>query len=313
MKKPNDKKTNRAFDRYDRDFSDLGIEPPKIYRESQRKTVEAQSKRHTAKKKLPEGNLTRAQKRQKETKKRTAKNRFRKTIRIIGAIVAAAAIATALSLTVFFQISNITAGGSKIYTSEQILAQCTIDNGTNLFMADTQAAAEKIEQNLPYAYKAEITRKLPDTLVIKITDAKAAYSVLCDDNTYILLDDNFKVLEKGAQKSSGIVISKADIKKSSPGYTIEFKNSDTGKCLQSLAECIKNNNYTEITAIYSNNISDNRVIYDGRITFKLGTAKNLDSKILKGLAACDKLNTSNPNAVGTMNISDGKTVYFTEE
>lgn len=54
----------------------------------------------------------------------------------------------------------------------------------------------RIEENLPYVYKAEIKRKLPDTIEIKVTDAKVAYSLLCEDNTYILLDNNFKVLEK---------------------------------------------------------------------------------------------------------------------
>ena len=136
---------------------------------------------------------------------------------------------------------------------------------------------------------------------------------MCDDNTYILLDDNFKVLEKGAQMATGTVINKTDIKSAVAGHKIEFKNSDVGTCLERLAKSIKDNNFTEITAIYSKNISENYVVYDNRITFKLGNSKDLDSKIMKGLMACDKLNDSNPNATGTMTITTDKAIYFTEE
>ena len=60
-------------------------------------------------------------------------------------------------------------------------------------------------------------------------------------------------------------------------------------------------------------LSDNYVVYDNRITFKLGNSKDLDTKIMKGLAACDKLNSSSPNATGTMTVSTDKSIYFTEE
>lgn len=139
----------------------------------------------------------------------------------------------------FFQINNITSSGSKIYSKDKIISQCIIQKGKNLFTIDTESAAQRIEENLPYVYKAEIKRKLPDTIEIIITDAKPSYSLLCDDNTYILLDDNFKVLEKGAQMATGIVINKTDIKSAVAGHKIEFKNSDVGTCLARLAKVLK--------------------------------------------------------------------------
>lgn len=218
-----------------------------------------------------------------------------------------------LSLTVFFHINNVTVSGNKLYSTDEILAQCTIDTGENLFMSDTASAKERLEQTLPYIYNAEIKRKLPDTIEIKITEAKAAYSVKNADNSFILLDNNFKVLELGAEKSKGIKISKADIKKAVAGYKIEFTDEDTGECLENLAQAVQQNKFTEITSIYSNNISDNYVVYDGRIKFKLGNCDNLENKIYRGMAACEQLNESSPNAKGTMTISGDKSVYFTED
>ncbi|MDD6728342.1 MAG: FtsQ-type POTRA domain-containing protein [Eubacteriales bacterium] len=309
-KKSATKKNNKSrakADSVDRNLGDLGLEPPKIYREPQRNSLSPnqRSAKNT--------NLTRNEKRAKQTKKRKKRNKMRKILVWICVILFVAAVAVVLSLTVFFHINNVTVKGNEKYTTEEILAQCTIDKGENLFMADTDSAAERLEQTLPYIYDAQIKRKLPDTIEIKITDAKAEYSIKNKDKTYILLDDNFKVLELNAEKAQGIRISKAEIKTAVAGTKIEFKNTDVGECLETLALAVKENDFDEITSIYSNNISDNYVVYDGRIKFKLGNCDDVQKKIYQGLAACEQLNESSPNVKGTMTISGDKSIYFTEE
>ena len=270
-------KRSKPNSKIDSEFLDLGIEPPKIYRESQKRITQAQEKK--SRQSSDFYSMTRLERRQKESNKRKKKNKARKVMGWIGAVLIIIAIGTVLCLTVFFQINTISASGSKIYSSDKILSQCIIQKGKNLFTVNTDEAALRIEENLPYVYKAEIKRKLPDTIEIKVTDAKVAYSLLCEDNTYILLDNNFKVLEKGAQMATGIIINKTDVKSAKPGHKIQFKNSDVGTCLERMANCIKENNFTEITSIYSKNISDNYVVYDNRITFKLGNSKDLDERL----------------------------------
>ena len=170
-----------------------------------------------------------------------------------------------------------------------------------------------LELNLPYIYTAEIKRKLPSTIELVITEAEPAYYIQNKDKTYILLDDNFKVLETEAEKGSGIAVKKAKVVTAAIGRPVEFDNADIGECLKKLSEAVKDNNIDEITAIYSNNISDNYVVYDNRIEFKLGTCDNLEQKIYQGLASCEQLNESSPNAKGIMTINGGKQIYFTEK
>lgn len=292
-------------------LDDLGLEPPKIYRETQRQIYENMPS-SAAYKKNNTG-LSKTEKRVRDNKKRKKKNAFRKFLIWASAIVLFVSIGTVLSLTVFFNINNITITGSEKYSKSDIMAQCTIDKGENLFLADTKKAKATLEQNLPYIYNAKIKRKLPDTIEIKITEAAPAYSIKCSDKTFILLDDRFKVLELGAQKAQGIRISKAKVKTSVLGKEIVFENEDIHDSLVSLAKCVKENNFKEITAIYSNNISDNYVVYDGRIKFRLGNCDDLTGKIYQGLAACEQLNESNPSVKGTMTILGDKSVYFTEE
>lgn len=319
MKKSQRKKTtkeNRISARdSEHNLYDLGIEPPKIYRESQRSEYAADnstSRKSARKNKMERQNLTRAEKRHKDNKKRKKRNTFRKIMIWFAAIIAFAAVGTVLSLTVFFHIDTISVSGNEIYSKDEILAQCPIEIGENLFLSDTKNAKEMLEQNLPYIYNAEITRKLPYTIQIKITEATPQYSIK-QDKTYILLDDNFKVLENNAEIAQGILISKAEISSAQPGSEIIFKDSDIGECLQQLAAVVNGNDFSEITSIYSNSIRDNYVVYENRIVFKLGTCDNLENKIYQGLTACEELNQSNPNAEGTMTITGGKSLYFTEK
>jgi len=288
---------------------DLGLEPPKIYRETQQHEYHDKSRMD----KKHNDNLTRVEQRKKQTQKRKKRNTFRKFLVGTAIAVTLIAVGTILSLTVFFDITDITVTGNKKYKADQVLAQCTVNVGENLFLADTDTAKKMLEQNLPYIYNAKITRHLPATINIDVTESEPAYSISNKDKTYILLDNNFKVLELKAKKKKGITISKAEIKTALPGSVIEFNNKNTNKCLSELGKTIKANKYDKITAIYSNSLADNYVVYDGRIKFKLGTCDDLESKIYQGLTACEKLNASNPNAKGTMTINGGKSIYFTEE
>lgn len=317
QKKSVSKRNQRPDFNNERNLYDLGIEPPKIYREpKQQSDLYEKSnggKRSKNSSKSSRQNLTRAEKRQKDNKKRKKRNTLRKIIIWLFVIITFVAVGVVLSLTVFFHIDTITVSGNQIYDKDEILAQCTIDKGENLFLSDTQTAKEMLEQNLPYIYNAEITRKLPYTIQIKVTEATPAYSIRNKDKTYILLDDNFKVLENKAKKAKGISISKAEIKSADLGRVITFKNADVGKCLSQLSQVVNDNGFDEITSIYCNNISDNYVVYDKRIEFKLGTCDDLENKIYQGLTACEKLNQSNPNAKGVMTINGGKSLYFTEK
>lgn len=286
---------------------DLGLEPPKVYRDSQKKIVSSDTRQRKKKQ------LSRNEKRQKDTKRRKKRNKLRKFFIWLSVAIVIAAVGVVLSLTAFFGIENITVSGNSRYTEEEILNQCIINTGENLFLADTKSASEMLELNLPYIYTAEIKRKLPSTIELVITEAEPSYYIENKDKTFILLDDNFKVLETGAEKGSGIAVKKAKVTEASAGRQIVFEDVDTGECLKKLSQAVKDNNVDEITAIYSNNISDNYVVYDNRIEFKLGTCDDLEHKIYQGLASCKQLNESNPNAKGVMTINGGKQIYFTEK
>lgn len=298
-KKKHDKK--RATPNVDERIGAFGIEAPKIYRETDNRNNKQDS-------------ITPQQKRERQNKKRRLKRSVRKALIAIGVVLSSVVIVLVLSLTVFFKIESITVSGSGTYSEEEVLTVCAIDIGENLFLADIEKAGAKLEELLPYVYDAQIHRKLPATIEISIIDAKVSYAVPGEDKTNILLDDRFKVLETSATEyGDAIIIKNAQIKEAQPGSTIVFASEAESESLTQLAKAITTQNVTEATAIYTKGLNANYIEYKNRIVFELGTCDDLDTKIIKGLAACEELEQSNPKVQGTMNLKSVKSIYFTEE
>lgn len=305
------KETKKRTQQHNNDLSDFGLEPPKIYRDSQGRVYSPPEKKQRVQKaQMP---MTKHEQRQQQSKKRKKKNKIRKFFIWAAIAIVLVAVGAVLSLTVFFNIESITVVGNEKYSEDEILTQCTVDLGENLFLADTKEASKMIEQTLPYIYTAKLNRKLPSAIVIEVTESELSYFIKNNDKTYILLDDKFKVLEDKAEKAKGIEISKAEISSAVVGHTLEFGDENVAECLNKMAQCISDNNVSEITGIYSNNLSDNYFVYDGRIEFKIGTCDDLDKKLWQGLSSCEQLNESSPNAKGTMIISGDKQIYFAED
>lgn len=286
---------------------EINLEPPKIYN-NQRSEVNKVKKNNRK-------NISTAERRHKQNKKRRLKNSVRNALITTGLLLLLLAVGVVLSLTVFFKIEVIDITGSGMYSSEEITAYCSVDVGDNLFLIDKEKCAEVLEQKLSYIYDVEITRKLPSTLQLNITEASPAYKIKNEDGSYILLDDRFKVLNNNSADSSegAVEIQNVSIVSSENGLLIGFENEEVQTCLNELSSIIKKLNITEATAVSSDGKNNNCIVYENRIILKLGSSENLEDKIYRGIAGCEKLNESTPNAKGTMDLTSGKQFYFTPE
>jgi len=285
---------------------EINLEPPKIYNQGSEGNKVKKNNRK---------NISTAERRHKQNKKRRLKNSVRNALVTTGLLLLLLAVGVVLSLTVFFKIEAIDITGSGMYSSEEITAYCSVDVGDNLFLIDKEKCAEGLEQKLPYIYDVEITRKLPSTLQLSITEASPAYKIKNEDGSYILLDDRFKVLNSNSAESAegAVEIQNVSIVSCENGLLIGFENEEVQSCLNELSLIIKKLNITEATAVSSDGKNNNCIVYENRIILKLGSSENLEDKIYRGIAGCEKLNESNPNAKGTMDLTSGKQFYFTPE
>ncbi len=185
--------------------------------------------------------------------------------------------AVVLCLTVFFSIKNITAFGSKIYSNAEIVEQSGIKIGDNIFTFGQKSTTVKIKNKLPFIESIEYERKLPDKLIIKVTDAKAYYCYKQGDS-YFNVSKNGWVLEKVNEKTdSAFEIIMGGVK-AEVGKSIEFSDESQTEILNNLILLLENNDlkidYVDVTDTVSLKVG-----VDGRFDVELGTQNDIESKI----------------------------------
>ena len=323
MKKKEVKKNNKRLDPPERrttsnfgdsDLGNWGLEPPKIYKNNQKTNNTSSVQKNNQRKRSVNSKKTIQQQRLDENKRRKQKKITRKIILYCSLAIAVAAVIVFLSLTVFFKIQTISISGNEIYSKKEISAVLPIEKEKNLFLADTKSAEAKLEENLPYIYEADIERKFPSTIRVDILETPQIYALKNEDKTYTLLDDNFKVLEVNAKKKpkKSITIKKAKLKTAVSGQKAQFADKKAEENLSKLIKAVKDMKLDKISALYSVDINNNYIVYDGRITIKLGEADKLENKINSALAAIEKIEEQNPQAEGELTVGSGKQIYFTE-
>jgi cell division protein FtsQ len=68
-----------------------------------------------------------------------------------------------------FQLQDISVVGNRLLTEDEVVAQCGLAVGMNLFQADLEAATEKIRTH-PVVQRALLQRQPPETLVITVRE-----------------------------------------------------------------------------------------------------------------------------------------------
>lgn len=212
----------------------------------------------------------------KKRKARQKKIRKRRIIRgfllfFILLIIAGAA----LSLTVLFPIKTVKAGGSKIYTAEQLAAASGIKKGDNLFTASVDE--EALKYTLPYVESVKIKRTLPDTVTVTVTDARE-YACYYTDGSYYAVSRSGHVLNCYDSMPDGIFEIRAPDVKCEVGREIKLSDEKSGELIEEIlgiAEELKIN----ITCL---DITDELAITlkaENRFTVNLGTANYLENKL----------------------------------
>lgn len=259
-------------------------------------------------------NQTKSQRRAHQNHKRKKKNKLRKVFLGVVVLALIVCVGVVLSLTVFFPIEKIEVSGNKIYTKEQITQFSGIDLDDNLFLVNKEKTSAALEKQLPYVYSVQIKRSIPGTVSIKIVEAKESFAIQ-NNEKYILLDDNLKVLKKDSDSrpEKTVLITNCEVKQSENGSTVVFKDTEAGERIKALSQVVKKYKIENVTAISSKNINENKLVYDNRITFNFGTLDSMETKVYQGLASLEQLEKTNPQAKGELTISGDKAIYFTEE
>lgn len=126
-------------------------------------------------------------------RKRRNRGRFGFLYKVLsGAVIVAAIVA---GCAVFFRVENIEVSGQSAYTAEQIIGAAEVERGDNLFAVNKFKIMRQIISRLPYVDEISVSRRLPDTLVINVTECVPAAAIQGGDAWWII-DTKGKILER---------------------------------------------------------------------------------------------------------------------
>lgn len=159
-----------------------------------------------------------------KNKNRRNKRKRKKAYILTFLIILIIGVMFTLSFTVFFPVKQIEVEGIGNYSYEEIVNYSTVKYDENLFLLSEDEIEKNIIKNLPFIKSVEIERKLPSTLLLKITETTEFYLFKIGDK-YYSCDTSYKVLKEYTEKPVGLIFVDCSVSlKEDTVKEIEFSN-----------------------------------------------------------------------------------------
>ena len=208
---------------------------------------------------------------QRKSRKIQRKQKTRSRLLTFILVAILLAICLFISLKVLFIVHQVEAQGSERYTPEEIVAFCAIPMEENIFKIETEAIEAALVENFTYVEKADVRRKLPDKILITITDSIPTFYSRSKEGelfAYTIYSQNFKHLTVQASLPQGLMRISADL-----------ENRETRRILLEILDTVKTKGYENITAVEVAQTGNISLVYQDRITIQLGTMLDIEYKL----------------------------------
>lgn len=256
-------------------------------------------------------NLSRDEVRSINKKRIRRKRKIKKmvTLFFLASVIMCAGVL--LAVTVFFKINTVNITGAKVYANNRVLESADIEIGSSLFSVDEEKLNKDLPKKLPYIKSVKVVRKLPDTLILEITATRETAAFVSGAG-YILIDDTGKVLDKDARmlRENVAVVSGAQPDNVTEGEVLSLGKEDVDEDFLTVLSTLQKSEFDGVNEIILTKDGEFKLIYEDRITIKLGSMENLDLKLQRAKVAIDKENQINPYSEGVLDLKTEPYAYF---
>lgn len=145
------------------------------------------------------------------------------------ATVVAVVLALIFGLSIFFKVETITVSGMDNYSAWVVAEASGIEEGDNLFTLSKAKIVGKIKAALPYVNLVRISRELPGTVHIEITEFDVAYAVKDGAGKWWLITSQGGVLEQVDSATAGNYTQILGITLESPRVGMQAEAQETPK------------------------------------------------------------------------------------
>ena len=239
--------------------------------------------------------------------------RNRKIAAVISIVAVISVIIAALSVTVFFNITDIrVAKAGKAYKAEEIISASGLNIGENMIRTDFNAVSARIEKNLPYILDAQISKSLSGKITITVTDDKASMIYEMENGKFALTDADGKVLEiidKAPENNKFTVLKTQNEVNSSVGEIISFSSEEESGLYNTIKSTMNTAGLKDITKIDISEPTDIYLEYQNRFRLHVGTVTQLEEKLKSAVETIALEDESNPGGIGEINLTIIKKTY----
>ena len=199
-----------------------------------------------------------------------------------------------LTTTVFFKIKAITVTGCDRYDDRSLILSSGILLEENMFRLKDAQIREKLVGEYSYIADVKIRRKLPDTIVLEITQ-EVPFGAIDAGAGYTLISERGRVLECNTPVLPEEMPIVMGFSEESPeqGSYLEESDSENVKRMRLIMEAIRKMDFPYYNVIDLSDPYDLKLYYQDQLEIVLGTDSSLEYKLelsLKVIETEDLLN-----------------------
>jgi cell division protein FtsQ len=234
------------------------------------------------------------------------KNRKRRSVKAFLIILMIFLILGVIGTSAYFicRVKTVEVHGNTRFSSEQIVAMSAIKQGDSIFTLKN-AEIKSLLLKDPYIRTADIEVKLPDTVLLKISENTACAMILYMDS-FIILDDEGIILEitSNVAKEFAPVVSGMNVTAFKVGQKIQSADDQQLICYQTLMKKLKE--YMALGNMSEINLSSTGAIMlvskDG-LRIRIGAMIEIDKK-LKWVSAVLPILIGQGKTSGVLDVSN---------
>lgn len=229
-------------------------------------------------------------KRQRSSKRKRRRTR-RHTAYILLVAVLVVGLGAALSMTLFFNVTDIVVINETDTPDDRIIELSGIRLKDNLVRLDTAIAAETVRANVVYAEKVTVTKQFPSTVQIYVEKAVPVANI-SQSYGYLLVSASNRVLEelKDAPREGLLVVTGYNPMEGSIGMVLRSEDEKRDNILKTLTAAVSECGNEMINTIDMADQSDIIAYFGENIVFHMGSSSDAVYKLRFASETIEQLN-----------------------
>lgn len=227
--------------------------------------------------------------RSRNTKRQHRRTR-RHTAYIFLVILLVLGIGAALSVTLFFNVTDIIVQNETDAPDERVVELSGIKAHDNLIRLETVIAEQRITAGIAYAENVKVTRKFPSTVVISVEKAKPVANI-SQSYGYLLVSASNRVLEelRDGPRAGLLIVTGYNPAQGTVGMMLQSEDEKRDNVLKTMTAAVSAVNNSNIISIDMKDQSDILVHFGEDIEFHMGSSSDAVYKLRLAAKAIERL------------------------